>query len=267
MFTLQLADKQSILLEHCPQNPTLEFAESISIPEGITKICSKGGGSTIDVGKWLAFKYKLHHTAVPTTAGTGSEVTKYCVLVTDGKKKTYNLKEPDSYILDPGLVVSLPKLYTVSSGFDALSQNLEAHWSKNSNPEVWSYTEIGQKLAFSNLHNCINEPHNINSRMNMMLSAHFSGKAINITRTNVCHAISYPLTEWYGIPHGIACGMSLAYFAKKFLGRNLSDWIKSFNLPVYVIDLERIADEVMKNPKLEDCPQKITREDIMQSLI
>jgi alcohol dehydrogenase class IV len=104
----------------------LEYADSFDIPKGTTEILSVGGGSTLDVGKWLAFKYKLRHTAIPTTAGTGSEVTRYCVLTVQGKKTTYELRKPDSYILDPRLVTTLPELHTLSSGLDALCQALEA---------------------------------------------------------------------------------------------------------------------------------------------
>ena len=116
-----------------PSNPTLEYAESIILPADTTVILSEGGGSTIDVGKWLARKYNLPHIVVPTTAGTGSEVTKYCVLTEKGKKVTYTDDKfiPTSYILDPHLVTTCPREVTLSAGLDAMSQALEAMWSKN----------------------------------------------------------------------------------------------------------------------------------------
>lgn len=259
-----------MLLEHCPPNPSLIFAESLEIPKGIKHIYSQGGGSTIDVGKWLAAKYKLKHTAIPTTAGTGSEVTKYCVLTVDGKKTTFDLKEPDSYILDPHLVVTLPELHTLSSGLDALCQAVEAFWSTNGTPESKNYAAIAIELALTNLRKSMQDPNNEIYRMNMLMAANFSGRAINITRTNVCHAISYPLTELYGIPHGIACAMSLRYFAKKINILPNIDWdmiFVPFIFPKYDIDREAIADIVIKSEKLKSYPQKITKLDIIQSLL
>jgi alcohol dehydrogenase class IV len=99
--------------------------------------------------------------------------------------------------------------------------------------------------------------------MNMLIGANMSGRAINITKTNVCHAISYPLTEIYGIPHGIACGMSLVYFANK-MGFKIKS-IKKL-IPRYKIDRKRIAKEAINNPKLMDYPLPITELDIVKSL-
>lgn len=254
------------ILKHCPQNPTLEYAESIEIPKGTTEIISQGGGSTIDVGKWLAYKYNLPHTAIPTTAGTGSEVTRYCVLMTNGKKKTYNLKKPDAYILDPNLVITLPEIYTISSGLDALSQCFESLWSKKRTKESIVYSKMGIRLILSNLHKCLKDPQNREYRMNMMIGANFSGRAIEITQTNVCHAISYPLTEKYGIPHGIACAITLPYFAEKFLGVKLK-YVKKI-LPKYQIkDIDDIVSTVLKSPKLNDLSTQINAIDIRNSLI
>ena len=255
------------LNQHCPPNPTLEYAESIDLSM-YDEIHSIGGGSTIDVGKWLAKKYNLKHTVTPTTAGTGSEVTKFCVLNVHGKKTTFTDDKfiPDSYILDPTLVVSLPELHTLSSGLDALSQALEAHWSKNGTRESARYAETAAKLVQQNLKECLSHPDNLKARMNMLIAANFSGRAINITKTNVCHAISYPLTDEYGIPHGIACAESLKFFAKKFGYTETAQFLSTIELPYYDYNKERVADMVITNPKLLDCKEEITREDIINSL-
>ena len=253
-------------LQHTPPNPTLEYAESIDLPKGTTEILSVGGGSTIDVGKWLAFKYKLKHTAIPTTAGTGSEVTRYCVLMVNGKKRTFDLKKPDSYILDPRLVTTLPELHTLSSGLDALCQALESLWSKEATRESTNYATMAYELIVENLKKSMEEPLNEEYRMNMLIGANMAGRAIEITQTNICHAISYPLTELYNIPHGIACAMSLRYFAKQN-GIDLDYWFLQFRLPKYDIDTEKIADIAIKNKKLHSYPHKISKIDIMESLI
>ena len=253
-------------LRHCPQNPTLEYAKSIEIPKDCTEIVSRGGGSTIDVGKWLAKENNLFHTVIPTTAGTGSEATKFCVLTVDGVKTTFtdDAYIPNNYILDPTLVTTLPSLYTVSTGLDALCQSFESLWSKNSTLESQDYAKASIQLVFNNLYQCHRHPNDTKARMNMLIAANLSGKAINITKTNVCHALSYPLTSWYNIKHGIACAMSLPYFAKKAgIDMDLEGFIKQFNLLKYKIDKEKVAEEVMKSPKLKDFPVKITKDDLL----
>ncbi len=100
----------------------------------------------------------------------------------------------------------------------------------------------------------------------MLIAANFAGRAINITKTNVCHAVSYPLTEWYGIPHGIACAMSLAFFAQKATSVDLSEFIKALKLPAYKIDKEKVAKEVIYNEKLKDYPIEIHEQDIIEAL-
>lgn len=255
-------------LKSCPVNPSLEYADSIKVPKGTLEITSQGGGSTIDVGKWLSRKYNLKHTAIPTTAGTGSEVTKYCVLMVDGKKTTFTDDKfiPDNYILNPELVTTCPREVTLSAGLDALSQAVESLWSKNKTPESMFYSEMALNLIPKNLILSLKEPLNKTARMNMLIAANFAGRAINITQTNVCHAISYPLTELYGIPHGIACGMSLGYFTKRFLDVEFIEYIGGLELPHYDIDIDKVASIVIESEKLKDCPIEITKQEIIDSL-
>lgn len=253
-------------MKQCDPNPNLDDVIKIKIPKGTREIISEGGGSTIDVGKWIARDKKLKHTAIPTTAGTGSEVTRFCVLNVEGKKTTFEDEKfiPDAYILDPNKVVSLPTIHTVSSGLDALSQAMEASWSIKKTPESYMYSQSAISMIPKNLLISKDKPENLKARMNMLIAANLSGRAINITRTNVCHAISYPLTDLYGIPHGIACAMSLGYFAKK-MGIEIDDYLKMFNLN-YKIDPEKVANIAIKSPKLKDFPKPITKEDIIHSL-
>ena len=260
--------KNTFHLKSCPVNPTLEYADSIVLPEGTDHIISERGGSTIDVCKWLARKFKIPHTAIPTTAGTGSEVTKYCVLMVDGKKTTFTDEAfiPTSYVLDPRLVVSLPRLHTLSSGLDAFSQALESYWSLNSTPESQSYAQMAINIIPKALIDSIETPDNERARADMLLGANLSGRAINITKTNVCHAISYPLTELYGIPHGIACSITLPYFSKKALKFDISEFFKRLDIPKYEFDKDKVRDIAIESEKLKDCPFHIAKDDIDKSL-
>lgn len=269
MSTYYLKTEKKLLLRHCPPNPTLEYAKSITVPNDCKKIESMGGGSTIDVGKWLAREYGLKHTVVPTTAGTGSEATRYCVLTVDGKKTTFTDDKfiPEGYILDSSKIVSLPYEHTLASGMDALSQALESYWSKNATDESKQYSLTALYLIPNALFKSLKNPSDEIARMDMLIGANMSGRAINITKTNICHAISYPLTEKYGIPHGIACAMSLGYFTDKFIGmKELSKFIKLL-IPKYEIDREEIAKIAIESEKIKDCPEKVTKEDILASLL
>jgi alcohol dehydrogenase class IV len=255
-------------LKHCPVNPSLEYADEYILPEGVTEIVSQGGGSTIDVGKWLANKFNLKHTAIPTTAGTGSEVTKFCVLMVDGKKKTFDLKEPDNYILNPDLVVTLPQKHTIASGLDAFSQALESSWSKNATAQSKLYADTAVNMVPKALIKSITAPEDRIARMDMLIAANLSGRAINITRTNVCHAISYPITEKWGIPHGVACAMSLGYFAKKFAKLDLTEFLKMLGVPrLSTEQAQEIAKIAIESEKLKDCPQEVTEVDIALALV
>ncbi len=260
-------------LTQAPPNPTLEFAQSLlwQVPTEATEILSIGGGSVMDVGKWLAKELKLKHTVIPTTAGTGSEVTKYVVLTVDGKKTTFTDEAyiPTSYNLIPENLVTLPPEQTISGGLDALSQALESLWSKNATNESKKYSHVAIDLVLGNLLQSLKEPKNLIYRMNMLMAANMSGRAINITKTNVCHAISYPLTEQFKIPHGTACGMSLAYFSNKFLDFSVKAFISKLGLPRLLTnqDTDRIAELVKDNPKLLDCPMEVTKQDIKLALL
>jgi alcohol dehydrogenase YqhD (iron-dependent ADH family) len=131
--------------------------------------------------------------------------------------------------------------------------------------ESQNYSALAYELASANLKRSMEEPTNEIYRMNMLIAANFSGRAIEITKTNICHAISYPLTELYGIPHGIACAMSVVYFAHK-QGIELDFWFLQFKLPKYKIDKEKVADIVMQNEKILSYRNQVTRDDIIASL-
>lgn len=147
---------------------------------------------------------------VPTTAGSGSEVTHFAVVYI-GKQK-YSLAHPSmlpSYsVIDPSLTFNLPPRITASTGIDALSQAIESFWSKNATEESKKYSKEAARLAFSSLRQAVNSP-TPESREKMSKAANLAGKAINIAKTTACHAISYPITAYFGVPHGHAVGLTL----------------------------------------------------------
>lgn len=192
-------------------------------------VIAVGGGSVIDVaksvrlfaandgkpedylqkGKSIRKKGKVL-IAVPTTAGSGSEATKFAVVYIDKIKHSleHEFVLPDYAIVDPQFTMSLPKYITACTGMDAFSQAIESYWSVNSADESKRYAREAIKLIMANLANAVNKPSE-KSREAMAKAANLAGKAINITRTTACHAISYPITSYFNVPHGHAVALTL----------------------------------------------------------
>jgi alcohol dehydrogenase class IV len=195
-------------------------------------IIAVGGGSVIDMAKLINFfasnniepeqylegkekqikKGKLL-IALPTTSGTGSEATHFAVLYVNNIK--YSVAHctvlPDIAIIDPQLTLSMPAIITASSGMDVLSQAIESYWNINSTNESKAYSKDAIKLTLENLKMAVLNPSD-DSREAMAKAAHLAGKAINSTKTTAPHAVSYPLTSYFGIAHGHAVGLTLPSF-------------------------------------------------------
>ena len=189
-----------------------------------------GGGSVIDMAKLVTFfaendlrpleflknpvketLKKISLAAIPTTAGSGSEATKFAVLYIDKQKFSVENESllPSVAIIDPELTMSMSGHTTAVTGADALCQAIESYWNINSNKESKAFAGTSLKLIVANLEKAVNNP-DPDSRLAMAKAAHLSGKAINITRTTACHAISYPLTTYFGIPHGHAVALTMS---------------------------------------------------------
>ena len=193
-------------------------------------IIAVGGGSVLDMGKAISIfssnegdpvkiiKKEIEITKkgiplirIPTTAGSGSEATHFAVVYI-GKTK-YSLADqeflkPEYIIVDPQFTLKLPKKISACSGMDALSQAIESHWNVNSTDESKIYSKKAIELTMSNLVKVVNDPDK-ESRKNMAIAANYAGKAINITKTTACHAISYPITSHFNVPHGHAVALTL----------------------------------------------------------
>lgn len=260
-----------------PVNPSIEFADSmVEEARNCDEVVSIGGGSTIDVGKYVSWSLGLPHTAIPTTAGSGSEVTRYAVLTNgNGQKETITKDQmlPDKYVLNPNQVTSLPDLQTLSSGMDAVSHALESLWSANATRESRELGRLTLGLAMANLRPSREKPKDLALRTNMLVAANLAGRAINITGTNVCHAVSYALTQLYDIPHGIACALTLAEWIRFFPSpahETGAAWVavtlaKSVLDPIS-IDIRLVADGAMQYEKIQAGPKSVTLHDVRMIL-
>ncbi len=156
--------------------------------------------------------------AIPTTAGTGSEVTMWATVWDMEEKKKYSLSHPKLYpkiaLLDPELTLSLPEKETIYSGLDALSHAMESIWNKNHNPISDTFSLKAIELIRKHLPELRQDSGNIDLRTFLLRASLFAGLAFSNTKTALAHSISYPLTAHFGIPHGLACSLPLPHLLK-----------------------------------------------------
>jgi len=195
-----------------------------------------GGGSVIDFAKGLStlvvnpgkaityrgfptnIKPSLPTIAVPTTAGTGSEVTYNAVFIDWRDKKKLGINTiynfPVLAILDPILTLGCPKSVTISSGMDALVHTLESYASCRSNPLTKIFAKGAFNLIFNNLHKVLDDPKSIEIRANLQLGAYLAGISLMNSGSGPTGALSYPLGVHFEVPHGLAGAVFLPYIVK-----------------------------------------------------
>jgi phosphonate metabolism-associated iron-containing alcohol dehydrogenase len=151
--------------------------------------------------------------AVPTTAGTGSEVTMWATIWDEQRAGKHSISHPSLYpeaaILDPALTLSVPRATTVASALDALSHAMEAVWNRAANPVSDALSTRAIRVIPGALRAALAAPDQIGIREALLSASLLAGLAISSTRTALAHSISYPLTAEMGVPHGIACSVTL----------------------------------------------------------
>jgi len=192
-----------------------------------------GGGSAMDAAKAVAVIKSCHCSlddltdpdfdgrrtiglgAVPTTAGTGSEVTDISVIIHADEHRKYVAKQldlmPDLAIIDPGLMLGLPPKVTAATGIDALTHAIEAYVSSSANP----LTRALATSAITGIHNelptAVGNGNCMPARLGMAVAAYKAGLAFCNAGLGLVHAISHQVGALYGIPHGVANGILLPY--------------------------------------------------------
>ncbi len=225
----------AVIFDKVLPNPTsdlvMELKNFVEENEGDGLIVF-GGGSPIDSAKAASVvaytpnsvtdyydsaenKLEIEKTlpiiVVPTTAGTGSEVSKYSV-ITDGitnlkESLTSDLMAPNVAIIDPLLSVGMPASVTVSTGLDALSHALESLVSTIENPFTNILAMQAIELILNNLNAARIDGNNIEARSNMSFAATLAGIAMSHCCGTMGHAMGCQLTSQYSVPHGIACAV------------------------------------------------------------
>jgi len=314
---------ECIVNEFCEVEPnpsceTVERGAALIKKINVDFIIAAGGGSTIDVAKAISclstaegdFKEYLYGErifdrrntkliAIPTTSGTGSEVTNVGVY-TDLSK---GIKMPlvtdlfwcDYAIIDPTLTVTLPKRATASTSLDAFTHAIEAYWADSTQPISKLLSLQAMKLIIENLELAIITPDNYSARENLLFASLIAGMSFAQTRTTILHALSFPLTSRYGLEHGFACAIALPEVMKdnyefykdemdnllkyldfediEGLSAYFSDMMKNVGAPVCLSeigisseDLDEIVLTTLNAPISKLNPKKYTYEELKRTL-
>ena len=167
---------------------------------------------------------------IPTTAGSGAEVTSNAVVYVKDIKYSFEseLLIPDYFFLIPEFLISAPNKIKSSAGFDAIAQALESFVSKKSTLESVEFASKSLKISMNSYLPFLKNP-NMKNATEMSIAANLAGKAISISKTTAPHAVSYPFTSLFNISHGHAVSLFFEKFFK-FNYDNLNKSETEFNL-------------------------------------
>ncbi len=241
--------------------------EVIRIKNDKDIVIGVGGGRVIDTAKIISRDKRC--IAIPTTAA-GASMTPYATVW--GKKKMSIYTKRPILKMDYNMPINLPHSVRQSTTFDALSHGIESLWSKKATPQSKKYSKKAIYL--------INRYFD-NSDISVLIKAgNLAGQAIAITKTNVVHATSYPITIKYGIDHGTACGMLLSYFIEymdhkglpELFNLNSTERLVSFLKKLFIppkikgFDAKSIAKLAIKYEKINQGPKKISQRSLEKIL-
>lgn len=224
----QVADVHPVIFDAITPDPDIDLIERLVIhgrSERVDAVIALGGGSPIDSAKVAAVLIPTAETvravlakgvthsrmpliAIPTTAGTGSEVTPVAILTDpEGRIKKGIVSEkliPQVAILDPALTVGLPAAQTAFTGLDALTHAVEAFNSKKATPLTDFYAKAAIPLIMKNLRRAFHDGSDLEARAGMQMAAYYAGIAFANASVTAAHAFAYPLGARYHLPHGLA---------------------------------------------------------------
>jgi len=221
-------------VEADPSVATLEAAVALGRDARVTGVIGLGGGSPMDVAKVAALLLgsaeplaeawgvnqargpRLPLCLVPTTAGTGSEVTPVAILTIGGEEKrgvVSPLILPDIAILDPDLTLGLPPATTGATGLDAMVHAIEAYTSRaaNQNPISMALAVTALTRLGANIEGAVADGQNRTARAEMLLGSMLAGQAFANAPVAAVHALAYPIGGIFHIPHGLSNALVLAH--------------------------------------------------------
>ena len=245
-----------VIFDKIEGEPTTEIGDecgNFGRENGCDAVIGIGGGSTLDTAKGASIlitnggrirDYQgldkvpspgVPKIMVPTTAGTGSEVTFTAVFIRKDEKKKGGINSPFLYpdiaILDPVLTISLPPEITASTGLDALCHAIESYISRKANFLTECVSLGAIKLILENLPIVYSNGENLKARGNMLYGSFLAGVGLANAGVTAVHSISYPLGGKFGVPHGIGNALLLPY-------------VLEFDMPQIEEKLSKVAEEI-----------------------
>ncbi|MBE7483384.1 MAG: aldehyde dehydrogenase family protein [Polyangiaceae bacterium] len=242
-----LGERIAAVFAEIPQDSGLEVidrAAALGREHRVDAVLSLGGGSVIDTAKAVSVALasdlraietlglhhltepQLFHVAVPTTAGTGSEVTSAAVIKNHSLRiKTYIVDRfitPNLAVLDPTLTVGLPPRLTAATGMDALTHAIEAFTSKQSNPMADAQALHAIRLIAKNLARVVKHGDDLGARAEMQSAATLAGWAISSAQVGLVHGMSHTLGARHGVPHGTGNGILLPHVLRFHAGARVT---------------------------------------------
>jgi alcohol dehydrogenase class IV len=224
------------LFDEAEPNPNVEMVEkatNLFRREACSSVVGLGGGSSMDVAKAAAVmatnpgsirdyegigkigQKPAPIIAIPTTAGTGAEVTPFIVITDVARRYKMTIGGPQAIpsvaIVDPSLMVTMPAKIAASTGLDALTHGIECYTSLLSQPFTEALALHGIHLIGQNLRKGVANRGNLEAMANLAIASTMVATAFGFTRLGNCHAMAHPLGGFYDIPHGVANAILLPH--------------------------------------------------------
>lgn len=231
---LQAVGISTVLFEEVVTNPShtlIDKGTQLAVSENCDMIIGFGGGSAIDVAKTIAVTaverigiwdivegkdinhQPLPMIAIPTTSGTGSEVTQYAVISNPEKKRKEGIGKKEFYpvlsIVDPMLTIGMPGKLTAAVGLDALTHAIEGYTTRFASPLTDVLAELSIGLIGRSLRKAVFDGKDISARSDMMLASMLAGIAITHADTSLAHVIGEAMGAVFNIHHGLAVTLTL----------------------------------------------------------
>jgi phosphonate metabolism-associated iron-containing alcohol dehydrogenase len=273
-LTAQLSEKAGqpkLIINDIAPNPDIRlladqsarFADLAKMPDVIVAL---GGGSVIDSAKVFAaaegdFSKVLQFLetktgeeslssvqliAVPTTAGTGSEVTCWATVWDEENSRKFSLAQealyPEVALVDPALMLGKPYGLTLATALDALSHSIESIWNVNANPVSARHAVAAARAILSDLPKLLIDLGNLELRSSVAEASLNAGLAFSNTKTAIAHNISYPITLKWGVQHGIACSFTLPTVLQSVIGTG--GFREASLKEIFGQDLDKGADDL-----------------------
>lgn len=282
-----------IIFSNVVNNPTISNVEEgvkLYLNNKCDCVIAYGGGSVIDFSKLVAaratntisieqmkglLKVKNKPSfliAIPTTAGTGSEVTIASVVTNDKTKQKYAINDPklipNYAILDPTLLLTAPSHITATTGMDALTHAIEAYIGHSNTKKTKKEALIAIKLIFNNLYNSYLNPNDLKAKSNMQQASLKAGLAFTRAYVGYVHALAHALGAKYNVSHGLANAILLPLVLKKYgkyVYKSLSEIYDYVYQPIDNLSQKEKVNTIIN--KIEDLNKSMNINNVLKDIV